>query len=154
MVDSHKKAIYVLVAHPNGALLAQRLQNELPFVHVEYHPTHSVNDVKESVWRECEVLYTEKALPLPEQVPNLRWIHFHYAGIDYSLDAPLLKKSNLIITTLSGVPALPMGEYVISYILAIGHRIFEMKELQNQRYWPNNRFDVLYPSETEKVHWA
>lgn len=146
----NEKLIQVLVVHPSGRRVAENLQAELPGLRVQVYETHAANDVPISAWRKCDVLYTERALPLPEQAPNLNWVQFHYAGIDYILSAPLLQKPGLQVTTLSGVPALPMGEYALMMMLTQGHRLAEMRAYQEKSTWPAERFEALAPLELRK----
>ncbi len=59
-----------------------RLQPSLPDVSVLLYPTNSASEIPQEVWRFCDILYTERALPDLILSPNLKWIQFHYAGID------------------------------------------------------------------------
>jgi phosphoglycerate dehydrogenase-like enzyme len=141
------RSVNILIAHPAGEVMFQQLQASLPDARVDFYPTQDPVDIPAEVWQSCEILYTERTLPDPLLVPNLKWIQFHYAGIDFAATAPILHKPRLKVTTLSGVPALPMGEYALLMILSLGHRAIELREYQDQSLWPENRFDVLAPKE-------
>ena len=51
-------------------------------------------DVPDSAWEEAEVLYTVRELPEPGQVPRLRWIQFHFAGLERYLSPRRLGKNS------------------------------------------------------------
>ena len=144
------RQIKVMVAQPAGESIAKKIKAAMPFLDVCYYSTGRVEEIPAEIWQGCEVLYTERALPSPEVAPNLKWIQFHYAGIDYALETPILKKPDLLVTTLSGVPSVPMGEYAVMMMLALGHRMPELRSHQERAEWPANRLDVFSPVELRK----
>jgi phosphoglycerate dehydrogenase-like enzyme len=93
------------------------------------------------------VLYTARVLPVPEVVPDLRWIQFHYAGIDHARDAAVLHKSGLMTTTLSGAAAPQMAEYILMVLLGLGHRLPDLMENQRRTAWPKDRWERFNPLE-------
>jgi phosphoglycerate dehydrogenase-like enzyme len=125
----------------------RQLQASLPDVRVLFYPAQTAAEIPPEVWQSCNILYTERTLPDPLLAPALKWIQFHYAGIDYAASAPILRKPGLRVTTLSGVPSLPMGEYALLMILSLGHRMLELNKNQDKALWPENRFEVLAPKE-------
>jgi phosphoglycerate dehydrogenase-like enzyme len=104
-------------------------------------------DVPAEVWSRVEVLYTDRVLPAPELVPNLRWLQFHSAGIDFALESPLLKKPGLMVTTLSGAAAPQAAEYTLGLLLALSHHVPAVVGLQARAEWPRERWERLTPRE-------
>ncbi len=98
-------------------------------------------------WEPVEILYTLKDLPLPDQAPNLRWIQFHFAGIDAFMDAPVLHKKGVQATTLSGANAPQVAEHALSLMLALGHHLPEMLADQSRSQWSLDRLKRYVPSE-------
>ncbi len=92
-------------------------------------------------------LYTSRALPTPEQAPRLRWIQFHWAGIDHAIDAPILQRPDLTITHLSGASASQMAEYAVMMLLALGHHFPALQTHQRRGEWPSDRWERLNPIE-------
>lgn len=137
----------ILIAIPAGEVIFRHLKTSLPGLHVKFQPTNNPDEISREIWQSCDILYTERTLPEPGLAPNLKWIQFHYAGIDYALQAPILEKPGLQVTTLSGVPALPMGEYTLMMLLALGHRMEEIRNFQANKIWPEHRFEALSPKE-------
>lgn len=98
-------------------------------------------------WAKAEVLYTDRMLPNFNQAPHLRWIQFHYAGIDIVADAPILRKPGLVATTLSGAAAPQIAEYALLMMLALGHRLPDLFAYQQKTEWPRDRWERFSPLE-------
>jgi len=90
-----------------------------------------------------DILYTDTVLPEPSLVPNLKWIQFHYTGIDYALNNPLIKKPDLIITNMSGANAPQMAEYALTLMLALSTNLKAMVENQIKTVWPVKRWEFF-----------
>lgn len=127
--------------------LVAKLQDVSPRFNLTLLPANKVEEISDDVWQRTEVLYTHHVLPHPEQVPNLRWLQFHWAGIDHAVQAPLLAEPELLITTLSGAAVSQISEYVLMMLLALGHRMPEMISMQKQAKWPHKRWESFSPSE-------
>ena len=84
------------------------------------------DEVSDEVWKRVEVLYTNRVLPSPEQAPRLRWIQFHWAGLDHALEEPIIHREGMIITNISGASASQMAEHAIMMMLALGHHLPEL----------------------------
>lgn len=107
----------------------------------------SADDIPADLWQQTDILYSGGILPMPEQAPNLKWIQFHFAGIDRVVDEPILQQSSLIITTLSGAHAPQMGEYVLMMLLGLGHKLPGLLDLKIKTDWPRDRFERFRPVE-------
>lgn len=108
-------------------------------VDILYHPTEHARDISDEIWATTEVLYTSVVLPEPEQVPRLKWVHVHYAGIDHLLNKPLISERSVTLTTSSGIHATNMTEYVFMMMLAFGHRLPTMLNYQADGDWPDEQ---------------
>jgi len=106
-----------------------------------------VEDVPLEVWNRIEVLYTDVLMPDPELVPNLKWVQYHYAGIDFIQDTALLKKPGLILSSMSGGSAIQEAEYILMMLLSMGHHLPSLMEHQKQSLWPKDRWDKFTPRE-------
>ena len=120
---------------------------ELTQVHLTVQPARRPDEIPNELWARCEVLYTDRILPPPNQVPNLKWLQFHFTGIDFAADSPLLRKPGLVVTTLSGAAAPQMAEYILMMLLALGHRLPEAIASQQRGEWPRDRWERLSPRE-------
>jgi hypothetical protein len=95
----------VLITIPFADELLAQLNTISPRLRISTIKTRKVEEIPAEVWQRAEVLYTNVVLPHPDQVPALRWLQFHWTGIDHAVSHPLLQKSGLVITNLSGVGA-------------------------------------------------
>jgi phosphoglycerate dehydrogenase-like enzyme len=139
--------VEVLITIPLAEHLIQRLTSVSPRLHLTVLHIRRVDEIPPEIWQQTEVLYTARLLPLTEQVPNLRWVQFHWAGVDHALDAPLLRTPNLLVSTLSGVASPQMAEFALMMILALGHHMPDMLAHQKRGEWPKDRWTRFSPHE-------
>lgn len=118
--------------------LSQRLDHLAalsPAFRVEHRRSEEITEV---LWRDVEVLYTFTTLPAPEQAPKLRWIQLFTAGADHVFRHPI-GGCPVAVTSVSGVHAVAMAEYVFGMLLAWHHRIPALLEWQASGEWPPER---------------
>ncbi len=139
--------IEVLITIPFADPLIAQLNNISPRLRITVLRARKVEEIPVEVWQQAEVLYTNVVLPMPEQVPALRWLQFHWTGIDHAVNHPLLQKPGLVITNLSGVGAPQMAEYAVMMALALGHRLPDLIAHQKRSEWPKDRWERFSPRE-------
>lgn len=129
--------------------LAKNLQDKIravsPRIELEVRPAQRPEDIL-GAFESAEVLYTSALLPPPEAAPKLKWIQFHFAGFDHVASHPLLA-GDIAITTTSGIHVTPMAEYVLVMMLAFGHHLPQLLDLQRRSEWPKGKRDQFLPSE-------
>lgn len=70
--------------------------------------------------------------------PNLRWVALPSAGADGALRAGLVRQEGVpIVTTASGVHAVPISEHVLSVLLLWTYSWPALLELQRAAEWPS-----------------
>lgn len=116
-------------------------------VNLRSRPLAQGQQLPDAEWADVDVAYTFRSLPTPEQAPRLRWVQFHLAGVEEHLDAPILHRSDVQATTLSGANAPQVAEHALSLMLALGHHVPNMLADQSQRKWPARRSEIYQPSE-------
>lgn len=139
-------ALNVLVTMSFPEELLEQVRAVSPQVHLSYAPLKGGEALPASTVADTEVLYTGEVLPQPEEAPQLRWVQFHSAGIDHVHGHPLLN-SDVVFTTVSGIHAVTMGEYVMATILAWAHRVPRMLMYQKRAIWPGGRWSKFVPQE-------
>lgn len=147
MEKERNAPIEVLITVQFSEEEVERLRDVSPRLHITIHPAREVSEIPKEIWARAEVLYTDHVLPPPESVPMLRWLQFHFAGIDFVADMPLLKKTDLAVTTLSGAAAPQMAEYALMMMLELGHRQLELAMHQSRTEWPRERWERFRPQE-------
>jgi phosphoglycerate dehydrogenase-like enzyme len=139
--------IEVLVLVPFSEELITQLQAVSPRLHINILKVNKPDEIPLEIWQKVEILYTENILPDPDHVPNLKWIQFHWAGLDRLLHEPVVQKPGLLITSLSGGASPQVAEFVMSMILALGHHLPEAFDLQQKGDWPKDRMKRFIPLE-------
>lgn len=139
--------IEVLLTVPFSEALIERLADISPRIHLTTLNVQKAGEISMEVWGRTEVLYTGHILPDPALVPALRWIQFHFAGIDRYIDEPVMKKSGLQVTTLSGAAAPQMAEHVLAMLLAMSRKLPALLQAQKKAEWPKDRFERYAPLE-------
>lgn len=131
--------VHVLSTRSFADAWLDQLRALSPRLVIDQVTADTADQVPDSVWAEVEVLYTWGALPDPAQAPNLRWVQLDTAGVNHLLDTPLWK-SDVALTTLNGVAPSNMAEFALMMMMAFGHRLPLMLELQRRREWPSFQF--------------
>jgi phosphoglycerate dehydrogenase-like enzyme len=103
--------------------------------------------VPDELWKRCEVLYTDRIIPDDELAPNLKWVQFHYAGIDSTVGINFSERPGFTITTLSGAAASQMAEYILTMLLAFGRKLPALTKQQKKAEWPGERWKHFEPRE-------
>lgn len=110
------------------------------------HTSADVAHVPAEALGQAEVLYTFNVLPRPDQAPRLRWVQISSAGANHIFNHPLFATS-VMFTTVSGLHAINIGEYVFASILAWSRHLPAMFEQQRKSEWPSDRWTRYQPAE-------
>lgn len=91
-----------------------------------------------------EVLLCNPVIPpdIIERAPNLRWIQFSSAGIDRLTESPLAR-SDVTLTTASGIHAATISEYVIGAMIALAKGFPAAMRAKAEARWSPFWPDVL-----------
>jgi phosphoglycerate dehydrogenase-like enzyme len=120
-----------------------KLRAVSPRLVVEQRTCHNAEEVRGVLDEDVEVLYAFRVPDnLLSKAPRLRWIQLHSAGADHLLGHPIMK-SNVLITTSSGIHATPIAEYAFASMLAWSRRLLKMIYYQNRHEWPQGRWDIF-----------
>jgi len=141
------KPVEVLISIPLPDSLIAEIRNVSPLLRVKVHPTRKVEEIPKDMWRVVEVLYTDGVIPEPDWVPNLRWIQFHWAGVDHAIAEPILRSPRVQATTISGAAASEIAEYIMMMLLSLGHRLPGMLAYQKKGEWAQNGGKTFSPFE-------
>lgn len=139
--------VTVLTTIPLAEGLLEQIKQVSPRIHLINPSGRALDNIPTSTWNQVEVLFTDRILPDPQEAENLRWVQFYYAGIHHVSDHPLLKRRDIDLTTLSGAAAPQLAEYVVTMLLALGHKLADLHNNQLKAEWPKDRWDRFQPVE-------
>jgi phosphoglycerate dehydrogenase-like enzyme len=124
-----------------------KLRAVSPRLVVAQRTCHDAKEVREALDEDTEVLYTfHPPDDLLSKAPRLRWVQLHSAGADHLLGHPIMK-SDVLVTTSSGIHATPIAEYTFASMLAWSRRLPKMIYYQNRHEWPQGRWDIFVGQE-------
>jgi len=69
-----------------------------------------------------------------ENLPSLRWLHTESAGINHLLTPALLSR-DLLMTNSAGGHAIPISEFVLTYMLSYAKRLPKLNAAQSHCSW-------------------
>ncbi len=70
-----------------------------------------------------------------ERAPKLRWLQQWGAGADWLLRYPAVAASDLIVTSGSGIHAVPISEHILALMLALGRNLHRAIRHQIEHRW-------------------
>jgi len=130
------KPVDVLIHYPLSEAHLEAFSALSPHVRLSFHPEGSLSEIPEDVIGKAEILLTGKEIPDPEIAPELRWMQFSYAGIEFARGHPLLEREGFRATTLSGAASPKVAEYALMALLSLGHKLPMMVQYQEKKIWP------------------
>lgn len=122
--------------------LLDKLKAVSPRLVVKQRTCHSAEEVEQALEDSVEVLYTFYLPADLHRASRLEWVQMHAAGVDQLLDHPIMR-SDMLLTTASGIHATPIAEYVFASILAFNRRVPKMLYYQSRREWPQGRWNLF-----------
>ena len=130
--------------------LLDRLRSVSPRLVVTQQTASAADELPAGWLDQVEVLYTGSALPDPARTPRLRWVQMHSAGVDHLQDTPLWR-SDVAVTTSSGIHAPNIAEYVLAMMLAFARRLPRMLAYQARAEWPSQRWEKFATPELRRA---
>ena len=134
------KLVDVLIHYPLSDAHLEALSAISPRVRLSFHPEGVLSEIPADVIGKAEILLTGKEIPDPEIAPELRWVQFSYAGIEFAMGHPLLERDGFRATTLSGAASPKVAEYALMALLSLGHKLPMMVQYQGKKIWPPDRW--------------
>lgn len=139
----------VLLTQRFSEALVNRLRTDFPDLDITQKPVREQWDKMDTgplFEGDEEVLYCFMPPRDLSKVPRLKWVQLHSAGINQLAGHPILK-SNILVTSSSGIHAVPIGEFAIALMLALARRVPRMVRMQERREWAKHRWQVFLGAE-------
>lgn len=89
-----------------------------------------------------EILYCFAPPRELSHAPRLKWVQLHSAGVDHLRGHPIWD-TDILVTTTSGIHAVPIGEFAFALLLSLARKIPKMVRLQERAEWPRHPWQVL-----------
>ena len=141
------ETLEILTTIPFPEPVMSAIRGLSPQIRLAFQPAKKVEEITPETWLRTNVLYTDILIPEIELVPNLKWVQFHYAGIDFINGTSLAKKNELKVTSMSGASAIQEGEYILMMLLGLAHKLPELINNLNRHEWPPDRWEKFTPME-------
>jgi len=141
------KPVDILVDYPLTEEQVRSLETISDRVRITHYPGQKFEEIPTEEKEKAEILLTSKSEPTPEEMPDLQWIQYARAGISFLDESPLLKREGFQATSLSGAVSLPVAEYAVGMMLALGHKFPQINEYQEKKEWPPDRWERFQPLE-------
>lgn len=122
--------------------LLDKLKAVSPRLVMKQRTCRNAQEVGQALRESVKVLYTFYLPADLSRAPKLKWVQLHAAGVDNLLDHPLMK-SDILLTTASGIHATPIAEYVFTSVLAFNRQVPQMLHYQGRREWPQGRWNLF-----------
>ncbi|EXJ78163.1 hypothetical protein A1O3_09324 [Capronia epimyces CBS 606.96] len=124
---------------------------DITYVHVSV-PTKGAKSnptvISDELWKKTTILLTVFTLPpTPDLVPNLKLIHLFSAGIDGLANHPIIKDTEIPLTTSSGIHGPPIAEWVILTTLVASKHYLTQYEWQKEHRWISNHPELRATSD-------
>ena len=140
-------SIHVLMTQRFAPALVDRVRAVSPRLVVEQKSVSQDSDeARQSFSGDEEILYCMTPPRDLSIAPKLKWVQLHSAGINHLANHPILK-TDIRITTSSGIHAVPIGEFSIALMFALARRVPTLTRLQDRAEWPKERWRVLLGTE-------
>ncbi|KAL6246415.1 hypothetical protein RBB50_006651 [Rhinocladiella similis] len=141
-----KEHLVIALMDPEPKHITALLKQQFPYFDITYFQVSREgsgpktkdlgSQIPDDLWKSATILLTLFSLPpKPELVPNLKLIHLFSAGVDHWTSHPIVKDSNITITTSSGIHGPPITEWIIMTTLVASRHYALEYEWQKEHYW-------------------
>jgi phosphoglycerate dehydrogenase-like enzyme len=138
-----EKTEIVSLANLSDAQVAS-ITSQFDDVIFHHFPDAKIEDVEDSIWENCNILYTWSQLPAKAITPNLHWVQSLSAGVNTIVDNPIFKNSSVILTNSSGANAPQVAEHTLSLLLAMSRKIPDIVHHQTKGNWIDGDSNLPY----------
>ncbi|OQE36893.1 hypothetical protein PENCOP_c011G05555 [Penicillium coprophilum] len=111
------------------------IRNKFSDAKVTIHQSQPGVPVPSELYQSATVLVTFTDLPDLKDSKNLKLIHAFSAGVDHMLQHPILRESDIPITTSSGIHGPPIAEWTVMNWLVSSRKYALSYEAQKSRTW-------------------
>jgi phosphoglycerate dehydrogenase-like enzyme len=104
-------------------------------------PTRTREELIEAAGDGCDIVFGLRAPDeLVRRSPKLKWVQLTSAGAEHILKGMIAERSEVAVTTASGIHATPIAEYTIGSMLAFAHCLHVTMRSQLRHEWSRGSF--------------
>ncbi|KAJ5781202.1 hypothetical protein N7457_006362 [Penicillium paradoxum] len=119
------------------ASLEEHVRRKFSDAEVTIYQSQDNVPVPAELYQNATVLVTFTDLPDLKDAKNLKLIHTVSAGLDHLLSHPVLRDSDILITTSSGIHGPPIAEWTVMNWLVASRKYVQTYEAQKAHRWDN-----------------
>ncbi|KXL46053.1 hypothetical protein M433DRAFT_66173 [Acidomyces richmondensis BFW] len=136
--------LLILLPQPEPAEIINGLRKKFPNIKITYREvtfhgpgTNDLTDpLPDEIWKDVTILYT--LFTLPEKISyasKLQLIQLASAGSNQVQNHPIYTKTDIIITTSSGIHGPQIAEWAVMTALVQSHHYNKLHDLQKEHKW-------------------
>lgn len=119
--------------------LLRVVRDAVPAAEVIYEPCPTPQALDRSLdAHRPEILFTREISSDREAAASLKWLQFHFAGMEEVL-AGFLRERDVVITNVSGAHAVPIAEYVLGCIVLLSRHFVQHVRDKDRRVYDRSR---------------
>ncbi|CAI7664943.1 unnamed protein product [Penicillium viridicatum] len=120
--------------------LKEVIRHKFPDAEVTIYDVQPGVPVPSEVYQRATILATFSNLPDLKDSKNLKLIHTFSAGVDHLLQDPILRETNIPITTSSGIHGPPIAEWTVMNWLVSSRKYVKGYEAQKSHSWDRSAY--------------
>ncbi|OJJ46153.1 hypothetical protein ASPZODRAFT_133152 [Penicilliopsis zonata CBS 506.65] len=133
-----REHLLVIYYHNVPESLPGYLEHIFPDTQITIYRSERDVPVPKELYRQATILATFFHVPDPEDAKNLKLVHTTSAGIDHLQHLPLLRDTQIPISTSSGLHGPPIAEWTIMNWLITSRGFLKTQQAQKDHIWDRN----------------
>jgi phosphoglycerate dehydrogenase-like enzyme len=129
------KPLHVFCAREFTPAQLARLQSVSPRLVIRQAAAPNRSELTRLAPPETEILFSSLSPESLAGLPRLRWMQTRGAGVNALAGSPVWS-GDVLITSASGLHAIPIGEYVLGMMVALARDFLGFLEHQRRACWP------------------
>lgn len=135
-LDKEKSAMHKLLLAFKDGEIGEQHQAQLRQLAPNLEVVQTADEEKiAAMVEEIEIAVGQFPTQLLAKAKNLRWFQQWSAGADWLLDHPEVQKLDFVLTSASGVHAIPISEHIFAFLLAFARNLPQAWHAQQERVW-------------------
>lgn len=109
------------------------------------------DNLEENSLDDVEILFAEANFKLINKIPNLKWYQQAGAGAEWALNHPIMLKPDFVLTSASGVHAIPVSEQILAFIFGFARGLKPFTLGQHYKIWTTPKQEIFFEVNGKRV---